>query len=238
MKRVTLLFFAMVFTHSFSQDKIQQVEVVKTDKQISELFDEIGDTEIKLDVIDILTQPALNLGYEKISDPYSSYGAEIFFNFNNDNSSSSFSEKFSLNPYYRFYFVNKTDFGGEGYFAEVFIKFSNVHYDIDTYNYVRVEGDEDGDGINDYNYFELDSSFYNEKKSWDIAPGIGVGRKWVNKKGWTFEYMVGFGRYLFADDESDAPNYYDNSEVDEFTTTSESRPVATFKGGISIGKRF
>ena len=44
--------------------------------------------------------------------------------------------------------------------------------------------------------------------------------------------------YHHADDESDAPNYYDNSEVDEFTTTSESRPVATFKGGITIGKRF
>ena len=37
-----------------------------------------------------------------------------------------------------------------------------------------------------------------EIKAWDIAPGVGVGKKWVNKKGWTFEYMLGFGRYLFA----------------------------------------
>ena len=47
----------------FSQD-VQQVEVLKNDKQVTELFDEIGDSEIKLDVIDCLTQPDLNMGYE------------------------------------------------------------------------------------------------------------------------------------------------------------------------------
>ena len=59
---------------------------------------------------------------------------------------------------------------------------------------------------------------------------MGFGRKWVNKKGWTFEYMIGFGRFLFAnrgDDNTDS-----NYGVDDY------RPEATFKGGISIGKRF
>ena len=42
-----------------------------------------------------------------------------------------------------------------------------------------------------------------EIKAWDIAPGVGVGRKWVNKKGWTFEYMIGLGRYLFANSGND-----------------------------------
>ena len=81
--------------------------------------------------------------------------------------------------------LNKTDFGGRGLFAEVFVKFSNEPYY------------EDG-----------------EVKSWDIAPGVGIGRKWLNNKGWTFEIMAGFGRYLISDNE------------------------ATLKGGISIGKRF
>ena len=53
-----------------------------------------------------------------------------------------------------------------------------------------------------------------EIKTFDVAPGVGVGKKWVNRKGWTFEYMIGFGRYLFNND----------------------GPEATFKGGISIGK--
>ena len=199
----------------FSQD-VQQVEVLKNDKQVTELFDEIGDSEIKLDVIDFLTQPALNIGYEIINDSYSSYGAEVFLNFNDNNLSRSWSEKFSLNPFYRFYFLNKTDFGGEGYFAEVFIKFANIEYDRNTYFY---------DPMPNEPYSSTE-----EIKAWDIAPGVGVGRKWVNKKGWTFEYMLGFGRYLFANSRND--------DIPNGVSVSDYRPEATFKGGISIGKRF
>ena len=119
-------------------------------------------------MIDFLTQPALNIGYEIINDSYSSYGVDIFLNFNDRNTSRSWLEKFSLNPYYRFYFFNKTDFGGEGYFAEVFIKFSNIEYERDTYFYNPMPN-------KPYSTTE-------EIKAWDIAPGVGVGRKWVNKK--------------------------------------------------------
>ena len=236
MRYFLLPFFMLLFTIGFSQE-VQQVEVIKSDRQVSELLDEIGNQELKLDVFDLLVLPALNIGYEKINDAYSSFGADIFLNFNDNNASISWSEKFSLSPYYRFYFLNKTDFGGEGYFAEVFIKFSNVHYNIDTTNYIWMDVDEDGDGINDYGYFDGNYS-ETEKKSLDIAPGVGIGRKWVNKKGWTFEFMVGVGRYLFSNNNDDYTYYYDNSEVSEYTTVNESRPIATFKGGISIGKRF
>ena len=215
MRYSLVLIFILFFNHMFSQD-VQQVEVLKNDKQVTELFDEIGDSEIKLDVIDFLTQPALNIGYEIINDSYSSYGAEVFLNFNDNNLSRSWSEKFSLNPFYRFYFLNKTDFGGEGYFAEVFIKFANIEYDRNTYFYDPMPNEP-------YSTTE-------EIKAWDIAPGVGVGRKWVNKKGWTFEYMLGFGRYLFASSRNDNPD--SDYEVDDY------RPEATFKGGISIGKRF
>lgn len=215
MRYSLVLIYILFFNHMFSQD-VQQVEVLKNDKQVTDLFDEIGDSEIKLDVIDFLTQPALNIGYEIINDSYSSYGAEVFLNFNDNNLSRSWSEKFSLNPFYRFYFLNKTDFGGEGYFAEVFIKFANIEYDRNTYFYDPMPNEP-------YSTTE-------EIKAWDIAPGVGVGRKWVNKKGWTFEYMLGFGRYLFASSGNDDPD--SDYEVDDY------RPEATFKGGISIGKRF
>ena len=113
-------------------------------------------------------------------------------------------------------FLNKTDFGGEGYFAEVFIKFANIEYDRNTYFY---------DAMPNEPYLTSE-----EIKAWDIAPGVGVGRKWVNKKGWTFEYMLGLGRYLFANSEND--------DVPDGGSVSDYRPEATFKGGISIGKRF
>ena len=215
MKYFLLPLFILFFTYCYSQD-VQQVEVLKNDKQVTELFDEIGDSEIKLDVVDLLSQPALNVGYEIINDSYSSYGADIFLNFNNKNLSPSWSERFSLNPFYRFYFLNKTDFGGEGYFAEVFMKFSNIEYKRDSYFYNPMPNEP--------------NSTTEEIKAWDIAPGVGVGRKWVNKKGWTFEYMLGFGRFLFANSGNDNPD--SNIEVDDY------RPEATFKGGISIGRRF
>ena len=215
MRYFLLPLFILSFTIGYSQD-VQQVEVIKSDRQVSELLDEIGDQEIKFDVIDFLTQPALNIGYEIINDSYSSYGTEIFLNFNDNNISRSWSEKFSLNPFYRIYFFNKTDFGGEGYFAEVFMKFSNIEFERDSYFYNPMPNEP--------------NSTTEEIKAWDIAPGVGVGRKWVNKKGWTFEYIIGLGRYLFANS--------GNDDVPEGGSVSDYRPEASFKGGISIGKRF
>ena len=201
MKYFLLPLFILLFTIGYSQD-VQKVEVIKSDRQVSELLDEIGNQELKLDVIDLLAQPALNVGYEKINDAYSSFGADLYLNLNDINSADSWAEKISINPFYRFYFLNKTDFGGEGYFAEAFIKLSYLHYDRETW----------------YNRSGSRSPYiiYEEIKTFDVAPGVGVGKKWVNRKGWTFEYMIGFGRYLFNND----------------------GPEATFKGGISIGKRF
>lgn len=215
MRYFLLPLFILLFTQAFSQD-IQQVEVIKSDKQVTELFDELGDKEIKIDVIDLLAQPALNIGYEKINDSYSSFGADLYLNLNDISSADSWAEKISLNPFYRFYFLNKTDFGGEGYFVEAFLKLSYLHYDRDTYYY----GPDPG-----IPYYESE-----DEKTFDIAPGFGIGRKWVNRKGWTFEYMIGVGRFLFTD------NSNDNSDSDY--SVDIRRPDATFKGGISIGKRF
>ena len=86
MKHKFLIIGLIIFsTFSFAQQEVKQVEVIKSDRQVTELFDEIGGSEIKLDVIDFLTRPALNIGYEIINDAYSSYGAEVFLNFNDNN---------------------------------------------------------------------------------------------------------------------------------------------------------
>ena len=166
MRYSLVLIYIFFFNQVFNQD-IQQVEVIKNDKQVEELFDELGDSEMKYDVIDLLSQPALNIGYERINHSYSSYVADVLLNFNN-NVSSSWSEKFSLNPFYRFYFLNKTDFGGQGYFAEVFIKFKNIGNDRDKYFYDPAQNEP---------YITNE-----EIKVWDIAPGVDIGRKWANKR--------------------------------------------------------
>ena len=66
MKKVFLLFIA--FSNFLIAQEVQKVEVVRTDNQISNLFDELGTNEIKLDLVDIIAFPAFDITYEKIKN--------------------------------------------------------------------------------------------------------------------------------------------------------------------------
>ena len=57
----------------------------------------------------------------------------------------------------------------------------------------------------------------------EIAPGIAVGNKWINRKGFTFEVLFGLGRNLLYD-----PEKYNN----------DGRSIGIARGGVAIGKRF
>ena len=167
MKYITLLI--LLFSISINSQEVQQVEVVKNDNQISELFEELGQNELKLDLIDILSLPAFDITYERIKDPYSSFGVSMFINAgDNDSASRNWTDKFSLTPFYRFYFFNKRDYGGAGFFAEIFTKFSSGKHDVEYYNFSDNSG-------SDYIRIEEENFF-------DIAPGAAIGQKWVNKK--------------------------------------------------------
>jgi hypothetical protein len=86
MKNLITLFFIITLT-SYSQEKIQQVEVVKTDTQIEEFSKTIGTKEFKVDFLDLLVFPALSLGYEKINDSSTAFGATLFINLGGEDSS-------------------------------------------------------------------------------------------------------------------------------------------------------
>ena len=137
--------------------------------KISRSLEELGQNELKLDLIDILSLPAFDITYEKIKDPYSSFGVSMFINAgDNDSASRNWTDKFSLTPFYRFYFFNKRDYGGAGFFAEVFTKFSSGKHDVEYYNF---NPDPNSPGIS---YWEtIEENFF------DIAPGAAIGQKWV-----------------------------------------------------------
>ena len=61
-------------------------------------------------------------------------------------------------------------------------------------------------------------------KDFDIAPGLAVCIKWINRKGFTLELLFGVGRNLLIDSDND--NYYNN------------RTGGTVRAGVSVGKRF
>ncbi|MEM6720515.1 MAG: hypothetical protein AAF611_14405 [Bacteroidota bacterium] len=144
--------------------------------------------EIRLDVFDAAFFSAIDVSYERVSDSSFGYGLSLFTNLRDPEEDAAYYEKFAVTPFFRFYFFNKEDFGAKGLFAEVFTKFAS--------------GD-NPDNLNE-DYF-------------DTAIGFTVGKKWVNRRGFIFEFSIGGGRNIGLDDNS---------------------PEFTFRGGISLGYRF
>jgi len=208
MKKVFL--FIIAFSNFLIAQEVQKVEIIKTDDQISNLFDQLGRNEIKLDLIDVIAYPAFDITYEKIKNPYNSFGVSLFINFSSEQNFD-WVDKFSLTPFYRFYFFNKKDYGGAGFFAEVFSKFSSGRTEYNIYYEDQPSG-----------FSRWESETINQ---FDIALGASIGQKWVNKMGWTFEVNFGVGRFITNNQNENYNDYY-------------SRPEATVKGGLSIGKRF
>ena len=196
MKKILITVFVLIPFLNISQE-VQKVEVIKSDSQIEKLNELLGQNEIKIDFLDFLLFPALTIGYEKNRNSSTAFGATMFINLNGE-LGSEWNDKFAITPDYRFYFLESQDYGGYGVFAEIFGKLTlgeNEYYDNISPNLVS------------------DSYF-------DIAPGLAVGRKWINRKGFTFELMFGVGRNLL----------YDKKD--------SNRSSGTVRAGVSIGKRF
>ena len=88
------ILFLLSFSNILIAQDIQKVEVIRTDDQIKNLFDELGTTEIKLDLIDIIAYPAFDITYEKIKNPYSSFGVSLFLNLTSDDGSLNWTDNF------------------------------------------------------------------------------------------------------------------------------------------------
>ena len=198
MKNILLLLFVFSLT-SYSQDTVQQVEVIKTNTQIEKFSKEIGTKEFKVDFLDLLVFPALSVGYEKANDSSTAFGTTLFLNLGGEDSD--WNDNLAITPYFRFYFLQSEDYGGYGIFAEVFTKFKFGAAEVRT-------SSPSGDLVEE-NYF-------------DIALGLAVGKKWINRKGFTLETLFGVGRNLFYDKDSD----------------SSQRSATSTTISISLGKRF
>ena len=193
MKNILLLLFVFSLT-SYSQDKIQQVEVVETDTQIQNFSSEIGQNELRFDFFSLLAYDSFSATYERMNDTSTAYGVSMLINFGEDNE---LNDNFAVTPYFRIYFLESEDYGGYGFFAEVFSKFAfgESEVNLDNISYV------------DENYF-------------DVALGVALGRKWINRKGYSFEILIGLGKNLL----------YDNDQLDRSETMG--------RFSVSIGKRF
>lgn len=129
--------------------------------------------------------------YERIINDESGIGLSLNIPFT-DNTD----VNFSITTYYRFYFGKKP---ATGFFFEGFGMLNQVDDYIYNYN----------------------SSFEDKSETiTDFAIGLGLGGKWITKRGVLFEINAGVGRNLFS-------QYNDNRDY-EFIG----------RGGITVGYRF
>lgn len=86
---------------------------------------------------------------------------------------------FAIIPYYCFYFLNRKDYGSSGFFLEFYSAFvtgENTTYTDGTYR-------------------------YNTESTTAMAFGVGLGKKWITRKGASIELSLGLGRYVLGGDE-------------------------------------
>lgn len=159
--------------------------------------------EIKLNAL-MLIAGAFEVTYEHLLNDESGVGVSVFASFDKD-----FDTKFSLTPYYRFYFGKKP---ASGFFMEGFGMLNSY--------------ERQGDDNYDYNTGAIGNGVP-DKRITDFALGFGLGSKWVTKRGFMFEINGGVGRNLFNSSNDDNGGYNDDEEYQ-----------IVGRIGFSIGYRF
>ena len=136
---------------------------------------------------------SFDFSYERILSEESGVGVSINMPFDREN----WDINYAVTGYYRYYFGKKT---AAGFFGEAFGMLNNV---------------------DDYIYNENGTFYTFEPKTLtDFALGIGIGGKWVTKKGLLLEINAGVGRNLFN-------NQYDDRDYELIGRV-----------GITVGYRF
>lgn len=157
MRKLLVILFLTVFTFGYSQEK-ETTDFKKNEIKGNALF---------------LVAGALEVTYERILNEESGVGVSLFVPYDNN-----IGTKFSLSPYYRFYFGKKP---AAGFFAEGFGM-------LNSYDFIN------------NNYYNGNS---NTGSRTDFALGFGLGGKWITKKGFLFEINGGIGRNLFNSSSTD-----------------------------------
>ncbi|WP_296637689.1 DUF3575 domain-containing protein [Polaribacter sp.] len=147
--------------------------------------------ELKLNTFNLIAFASLDVSYEKLVNENSSLGIALFYNFSDENSDIIFEKKFSLTPYYRWFF-SESRFA-RGFFVEGFGMLNNFKDDYYLDNYY----------IDDYAYENTSQIAF--------ALGVSVGGKFVTKTGFTTEIYLGIGRNLIKSKKDD--NYFLNNDI-------------------------
>ena len=135
--------------------------------------------EIRVDVLEGLLVPALDVNYEYLISRRSGAGLAVYVALQ-DLETNDY-QQWAIAPYYRQYFFSKEEYGGKGFFAEGLVMMAGGTYQEEFFN-------------------ENNNTFRTVDENWtQVGVGFSFGQKWVNKNGFVVELSLGAGRYFGAD---------------------------------------
>ena len=163
MKNYFFLFTLLLSFSVFAQD----IPTVST-------FDNSKPNELKLNLI--LTIAGIpEITYERILSEETSAGISVRFS-----TEPEIDEKFSIAPYYRFFFGKKQN--ATGFFLEGFGILTSYNSKSEIYNQIFDSG------------FLTTSFVPSTDKYTNLGLGFSLGGKWLTKKGFIFELYTGVAR--------------------------------------------
>lgn len=176
MKKVYLLILMLFPAITFAQ-QMEQENVYPRD---------IDRNELSIGALNLVAFGALDVAYEHILTPYSSWAIEGFIlalNRNNEDVSDAYEKDFSLTGKYKYFFGDNTAWG---FYINGLAMISTGEY-RDDYDYYY---DSQGNLV----YYE------DEERYTDLALGFGLGGKFVSQQGFFVDLNAGIGRNLLSSD--------------------------------------
>ncbi len=188
MKKITLLLLLAFLTLQINAQEKEGTKESKYPQDVDKKY------ELKINAFNLIAFAAIDISFERLIDENSSYGVAVFYNFSDyADSDIAFPKKFSITPYYRWFFSENKY--ARGFFIEGFGMLNTYQ---DNYSY---------DFKSNYGKIETQTSF---------ALGISVGGKFVITEGFTAEVLAGVGRNLIKGESHESYQDFQNEIVGRF----------------------
>ena len=188
MKKNLLLLLLTLFSLQFTAQEKEGTKESKYPQDVDKKY------EFKINAFSLIAFAAIDISYERLIDKNSSYGVAVFYNFSDyADSDIAFPKKFSITPYYRWFFSENKY--ARGFFIEGFGMLNTYQ---DNYSF---------DFNSNYGKIETQTSF---------ALGISVGGKFVITEGFTAEVLAGVGRNLIKGESKEGYQDFQNEVIGRF----------------------
>lgn len=177
---VAFLLFSLI---AFAQEEPVENEMPVAAQEETVYSRDVTYNEISIGALNLVAFGALDIAYERIMTPNTSWAVEAFFlalNKKNEDLSEAYSKDFSLTGKVKYFFSERSAWG---FYVNGLTMISSGNYTPDN---IQTQDP------------ELVFQESAEEKYTDLALGFGLGGKFVAKQGFFVDLSTGIGRNLFS----------------------------------------